>query len=56
MRKTLPINSTKDGFPVIPQELNRHYRDLRRLQQTSNPTQQPPDQENKQGKLMYAIV
>jgi hypothetical protein len=27
MRKTPPINSTKDRFPVIPQALNRHYRD-----------------------------
>jgi hypothetical protein len=30
-RKTLPINSTKRGFPVIPQALNRNYRDLRSL-------------------------
>jgi hypothetical protein len=30
-RKTSPINSTKRGFLVIPQALNRHYRDLRRL-------------------------
>jgi hypothetical protein len=30
-RKTSPKNSTKRGFPVIPQVLNRHYRDLRRL-------------------------
>jgi hypothetical protein len=30
-RKTSPKNSTKRGFPVIPQALNRHYRDLRRL-------------------------
>jgi hypothetical protein len=31
MRKTLPKNSTKDRFLVIPQELNSHYRDPRRL-------------------------
>jgi hypothetical protein len=31
MRKTPPKNSTKDKFPVIPQTLNNHYRDLRRL-------------------------
>jgi hypothetical protein len=30
-RKTSPRNSTKRGFHVIPQALNRHYRDLRRL-------------------------
>jgi hypothetical protein len=30
-RKTSPKNSTKRGFHVIPQALNKHYRDLRRL-------------------------
>jgi hypothetical protein len=38
-RKTLPKNSTKRGFPVIPRALNRHYRDLRRL----NKHQIPPN-------------
>jgi hypothetical protein len=31
MRKTPPKNSTPNRFPVIPEKLNRHYRDLRRL-------------------------
>ena len=39
MIKTLPINSTKRGFPVIPHALNRHYKDLRRL----NKHQIPPN-------------
>jgi hypothetical protein len=39
MRKTLPKNSTPDRFPVIPETLNRHYRDLRRL----NKHQIPPN-------------
>jgi hypothetical protein len=30
-RKTSPKNSTKRGFPVTPQVLNRNYIDLRRL-------------------------
>jgi hypothetical protein len=30
-RKTFPINSTKRGFPGIPQALNRNYRYLRSL-------------------------
>jgi hypothetical protein len=38
-RKTLPRNSTKRGFLVIPQALNRHYRDPRRL----NKHQIPPN-------------
>jgi hypothetical protein len=37
-RKTSPKNSTKRGFSVIPRVLNRHYRDLRRL----NKYQIPP--------------
>jgi hypothetical protein len=37
-RKTSPKNSTKRGFTDIPQALNRHYRDLRRL----NKYQIPP--------------
>jgi len=37
MRKTLPKNSTKDRFPVIPQTLNSHYRDPRRLNNLQNP-------------------
>jgi hypothetical protein len=31
MRNTPPKNSTQDRFLVIPQTLNSHYRDLRRL-------------------------
>jgi hypothetical protein len=48
MRKTPPRNSTKDRFPVIPQALNRHYRDPRRL----NKHQIPPNnhQTKKTGK------
>jgi hypothetical protein len=38
MRKTLPKNSTPDRFLVIPQTLNSHYRDPRRL----NKHQIPP--------------
>jgi hypothetical protein len=37
-RKTSPKNSTKRRFLVIPQVVNRHYRDLRRL----NKHQIPP--------------
>ena len=39
MRKNPPKNSTKDRFYVIPQALNRHYRDLKRL----NKHQIPPN-------------
>jgi hypothetical protein len=39
MRKTPPKNSTPDRFPVIPQALNSHYRDPRRL----NKHQIPPN-------------
>jgi hypothetical protein len=38
-RKTSPIDSTKRGFLFIPQALNRHYRDPRRL----NKHQIPPN-------------
>ena len=38
MRKTPPKNSTPDRFPVIPQALDNHYRDPRRL----NKHQIPP--------------
>ena len=31
MINTSPRNSTKDMFPAIPQTLNSHYRDPRRL-------------------------
>jgi hypothetical protein len=36
MRKALPKNSTKDRFLVIPQTLNSHYRDPRRLNNHQN--------------------
>jgi hypothetical protein len=39
-RNTLPINSTKRGFPVIPKALNRHYRDPRRLNKHHIPPSQ----------------
>jgi hypothetical protein len=47
-RKTSPRNSTKRGFPIIPQALNRHYGDPRRL----NKHQLPPKkhQTRKKGK------
>jgi hypothetical protein len=47
-RKTSLKNSTKRGFPIIPQVLNRHYKDLRRLKKH----QIPPNkhQTNKTGK------
>jgi hypothetical protein len=35
-RKALPKNSTKDRFPIIPQTLNSHYRDPRRLNNHQN--------------------
>jgi hypothetical protein len=39
MRKTPPRNSNKDRFLVIPQALNRHYKDPRRI----NKHQIPPN-------------
>ena len=36
MIKNPPKNSTKYRFPVIPQALNRHYRDPRRLNKHQN--------------------
>jgi hypothetical protein len=46
MRKTLPKNSTPNRFLVIPQALNMHYRDLRRL----NKHQIPPNNHQNQKK------
>jgi hypothetical protein len=43
MRKTPPKNSTKDKFLVIPQTLNSHYRDPRRL---NNPQNLPNNHQN----------
>jgi hypothetical protein len=36
-RKTPPKNSTPDKFLVIPQELNRHYKDPSRLKKHQIP-------------------
>jgi hypothetical protein len=55
-RKTLPKNSTKRGFPVNSQVLNRHYRDLTRLSKNQIPPKETPHQENRQGEKMYATV
>jgi len=46
-RKTLPKNSTKRGFPVIPQALNKHYRDLRRLNKHKFPPSKHQTKQNK---------
>jgi hypothetical protein len=44
-RKTPPKNSTPNRFPVIPDNLNRHHRDLRRLNDPQNlPSSQPSKQ------------
>jgi hypothetical protein len=55
-RKTSPKNSTKRGFPVIPQALNRHYRDLRRLNKHKIPPNKHQTKKNRQGKKVYATV
>jgi hypothetical protein len=49
-RKTSPKNSTKRGFPVIPQALNRHYRDLRRLNKHQIPPNKHQTKKTRQGK------
>jgi hypothetical protein len=51
-RKTSPRNSTKRGFLVIPRELNRHYRDLRRL----NKHQIPPNKHQTKKTCMEKCV
>ena len=49
-RKALPKNSTKDEFPAIPQTLNSHYKDLRRLNNHQNPPNNHQTQQtNKEG-------
>jgi hypothetical protein len=46
MRKTTPINSTPNRLPVNPEKLNRHYRDLRRLNNIkSHPTVTKPSKQ-----------
>jgi hypothetical protein len=56
MRKTPPRNSTPDSLPVIPEMLNRNYRDLIRL----NNHQIPPknhqtNQTSKQNKVYVTV-
>jgi hypothetical protein len=49
-RKNSPKNSTKRGFLVIPQALNRHYRDLRRLNKHKIPPSKHQTKKNNKEK------
>jgi hypothetical protein len=49
-RKTLPKYSTKRGFFVISQVLNRHYRDLRRLSKHKIPPSKHQTKQNSKEK------